>query len=147
MELPLPPETDLDVIRKMLKRIGEDLVADPELGPHILQPLKSQGLMQVEDGALILRAKFMVRPDDQQFVIRREVLSRIKRALDDKGIRFAPRQVLVHVAQPSRAPDAPAPTPANGNPVPVDAAAGAAAVALSRPPVSDPAAVPAKRES
>ena len=147
VELPLPPETDLDVIRKMLKRIGEELVADPELGPHILQPLKSQGLMQVEDGALILRAKFMVRPDDQQFVIRREVLSRIKRALEEKGIRFAPRQVLVHVAQPSRAPDAPAPTPANGNPVPVDAAAGAAAVALSRPPVSDPAAVPAKRES
>jgi mechanosensitive ion channel-like protein len=116
VELPLPPETDLDVIRKMLKRIGEELVADPELGPHILQPLKSQGLMQVEDGALILRAKFMVRPDDQQFVIRREVLSRIKRALEEKGIRFAPRQVLVHVAQPSRAPDAPAPTPANGNP-------------------------------
>ena len=147
VELPLPPETDLDVIRKMLKRIGEELVADPELGPHILQPLKSQGLMQVEDGALILRAKFMVRPDDQQFVVRREVLSRIKRALEEKGIRFAPRQVLVHVAQPSRAPDAPAPTPANGNPVPTDAAAGAAAVALSRPPVSDPAAVPAKRES
>ena len=78
VELPLPPETDLDVIRKMLKRIGEELVADPELGPHILQPLKSQGLMEVEDGALILRAKFMVRPDDQQFVIRREVLSRIE---------------------------------------------------------------------
>ena len=58
--------------------------------------------MQVEDGALILRAKFMVRPDDQQFVVRREVLSRIKRALEEKGIRFAPRQVLVHVAQPSR---------------------------------------------
>ena len=147
VELPLPPETDLDVIRKMLKRIGEELVADPELGPHILQPLKSQGLMQVEDGALILRAKFMVRPDDQQFVVRREVLSRIKRALEDKGIRFAPRQVLVHVAQPARAPDAPAPTPANGNPVTTDAAAGAAAVALSRPPASDPAAVPAKRES
>ncbi len=147
VELPLPPETDLDVIRKMLKRIGEELVADPELGPHILQPLKSQGLMQVEDGALILRAKFMVRPDDQQFVVRREVLSRIKRALEEKGIRFAPRQVLVHVAQPSRAPDAPAPTPANGNPVPTDAAAGAAAVALSRPPASDPAAAPAKRES
>ncbi len=148
VELPLPPETDLDVIRKMLKRIGEELVADPELGPHILQPLKSQGLMEVEDGALILRAKFMVRPDDQQFVIRREVLSRIKRALEEKGIRFAPRQVLVHVAQPSRPPDAPAGVPADGNSVPADAVAGAAAAGLvSRAPISDPATVPAKRGS
>jgi moderate conductance mechanosensitive channel len=148
VELPLPPETDLDVIRKMLKRIGEELVADPELGPHILQPLKSQGLMQVEDGALILRAKFMVRPDDQQFVIRREVLSRIKRALEEKGIRFAPRQVLVHVAQPSRAPDAPAGLPAAGNSVPADAVAGAAAAGfVSRAPISDPATLPAKRRS
>ena len=148
VELPLPPETDLDVIRKMLKRIGEELVADPELGPHILQPLKSQGLMQVEDGALILRAKFMVRPDDQQFVIRREVLSRIKRALEEKGIRFAPRQVLVHVAQPSRAPDAPAGVPADGNSVPADAVAGAAAADLvSRASISDPATVPARRRS
>jgi small-conductance mechanosensitive channel len=149
VELPLPPETDLEVIRKMLKRIGQELVADPELGPHILQPLKSQGLKEVEDGALILRAKFMVRPDDQQFIVRREVLSRIKRALEEKGIRFAPRQILVHVAQPSRAQGgAPAPPPVDGSPVPADVAAGAAAAALaSRPPVSDPAAVPAKRES
>ena len=148
VELPLPPETDLDVIRKMLKRIGEELVADPDLRPHILQPLKSQGLMQVEDGALILRAKFMVRPDDQQFVIRREVLSRIKAGLQERGIRFAPRQVLVHVAQPSRAPDAPARAPVDGNSGPAAAAAGAAAAALvTRPPISDSAEVPAKRES
>jgi hypothetical protein len=45
-------------------------------------------------------------PDDRQFVICRQVLSRIKRALEEKGIRFARRQVQVHVAQPSRAPDA-----------------------------------------
>jgi small-conductance mechanosensitive channel len=148
VELPLPPETDLDVIRKMLKRIGEELAADPQLGPHIIQPLKSQGLMQVDDGALILRAKFMVRPDDQQFVIRREVLSRIKAGLQERGIRFAPRQVLVHVAQPSPAPDAPARVPAGGTPGPAAAAAGAAAAALvTGPPSSDSAGVPAKRES
>jgi small-conductance mechanosensitive channel len=117
-----------------LKRIGEELAADPELGPHILQPLKSQGLVEVEDGALIMRAKFMVRPDDHQFVIRREVLARIKRVLEAKGISFAPRQVLVHVAQPARAPGGgSASTPADGNPVPADVAGAAAATVLSSP--------------
>jgi len=109
-----------------------------ELGPHILQPLKSQGLMDVRDGALIMRAKIKVRPDDTRCVIRREVLSRIKRALEGTGIHFAPRQVTVHVAQPSRAP-AGAPTPADRNTVPAGVAGGAAAAILASSPARGPA--------
>jgi small-conductance mechanosensitive channel len=135
--LPLPAETDVEVIRKTLKRIGEEVKADPELGPHVLQPLKSQGIMEVEDGALIMRAKIMVLPDDQQYIIRREVMSRIKRAFEAKGIHFAPRQVTVHVAPPAPAPDgAPPGLPAaasdDGKPG-AAAVAGAGAAALQTP--------------
>jgi hypothetical protein len=74
----------------------------------------------------------MVRPDDQQYVIRREVLSRIKRAFEGKGIHFAPRQVTVHVAPPSTAAGGPpGPPPAaldDGKPTPAAVGGGAAAL-------------------
>ena len=87
---------------------------------------------------MIMRAQIMVPPDDTQFVIRREVLSCIKRALEGTGIHLAPRQVTVHVAQPSRAP-AGAPTPADRNTVPAGVAGGAAAAILASSPARGPA--------
>ena len=41
------------------------------MGPHIIQPLKSQGVLAMEDSAMLVKAKFTARPGEQ-FVIRRE---------------------------------------------------------------------------
>ena len=79
-----------------MKRIGQELMADPELGPHIIQPLKSQGVLAMEDSALLVKAKFTAKPGEQ-FVVRREAYQRIKQAFDEAGIQFAHRQVTVFV--------------------------------------------------
>jgi small-conductance mechanosensitive channel len=89
-------DADINQVRKIVKRIGLEMQEEPELGPDILQPLKSQGVTAMEDSAMVVRVKFMAKPGNQ-FVIRREAYQRIKKAFDEAGIKFAHRQVTVFV--------------------------------------------------
>jgi small-conductance mechanosensitive channel len=99
MKLPLRLAygTDIERVRKLVKKLGEELQQDPEIGPMFLQPLKSQGVIQMEDSAMILRGKFMTRPGDQ-FVTRRHVYTRIHDMFAREGIHFAHREVTVRIA-------------------------------------------------
>jgi small-conductance mechanosensitive channel len=123
LEFRLTYDTDIAKVKKIIKKIGQEIAADPEMGPHIIQPLKSQGVLAMEDSAMLVKAKFTAKPGEQ-FVIMREAYQRIKKAFDEAGIEFAHRQVTVFV--PPGAPPAAA------------AAAGAAAAAQveSRPEAS-----------
>jgi small-conductance mechanosensitive channel len=81
-------DSDIDKAKKLVKKIGQELAADPELGKDILSPLKMQGLEQFGDFALQLRMKMTTKPG-QQFVIRRRAYAMIKKAFDANGIKFA----------------------------------------------------------
>ena len=94
MEFRLPFETDVQQVKKIVKRIGAEMLADPEFGPKMIQPMKSQGITRVDDDAIILRTKFMCKPREQ-FVLRRFAYQRIKEEFRKVGIEFAPRQVKV----------------------------------------------------
>lgn len=108
MKLPIrvPLDSDSEKIRKIIKKVGEELQKDPELGPKFLQPLKSQGVYQMDDSALIIRVKFMTRPNDQ-FILRRVVYHRIQEAFHKAGIHFASRVVTVRVEGEGGAPSTP----------------------------------------
>ena len=88
-------DTDVEQVRRLIKRIGQELLEDPELGPNLIEPLKSQGIHQLADHGLLVRAKFTARPGEQ-FVIKREALQRIKHAFDAAGIKFAYPTVTIH---------------------------------------------------
>lgn len=81
-------ETDLDLVKKVIKDIGKKLQADPEFAPHILETLKMQGVEQFGDFAIQIRMKMMTKPGEQ-FVIRRRAYALIKQAFDANGINFA----------------------------------------------------------
>ncbi|MEM1400452.1 MAG: mechanosensitive ion channel family protein, partial [Pseudomonadota bacterium] len=100
MKLPLRLTFDTDPaqVKKIIKRIGAELQEDETVGAGLLQPPKSQGVIQMEDSAMILRVKFMAVPG-KQFVIRRELLHRIRAAFEEAGIRFANREVTVRVSE------------------------------------------------
>jgi len=106
LEFRLTYETDIAKVRKIVKRIGQELAEEPELAPHIIQPLKFQGVMAMEEDAMVVAAKFMAKPTGEQFVIRREAYYRIKKAFEDAGIRFAHRQVTVVVPPAGATPEA-----------------------------------------
>jgi len=87
-------DSDLDKAKKLIKKIGKDLAADPEFAPSILEPLKMQGVEQFGDFAIQIRMKMMTKPG-QQFSIRRRAHAMIKQAFDANGIKFATLTVQV----------------------------------------------------
>lgn len=119
LEFRLTYDTSMLQVKKILKKIGEELSADPDYAADILAPLKSAGVMSAEDSAIVVRAKFTARPTGNSWVIRRVAYDKIIRAFRDAGIRFAHRQVTVNVA----GTDGPATTAGGG--------AGAAVIAES----------------
>lgn len=88
-------DTDLEKARKLIKQIGRTLAADPELAPHVLEPLKMQGVEEFGDYAIKIRMKMMTKPGEQ-FVIRRKAYAMIKQVFAENGIQFA--LPTVHVA-------------------------------------------------
>jgi moderate conductance mechanosensitive channel len=87
-------DTDLEKARKLIKKIGQDLAADPELGKQIIEPLKMQGVEEFGEYGIQIRMKMTTKPGEQ-FVIRRKALASIKHLFDANGIRFAAPSVHV----------------------------------------------------
>ena len=88
MTISVPYDTDLDKVKKIIKQIGKELQADPELAPHIIETLKMQGVDQFGEFALKIRLKMMTKPGEQ-FVIRRRAYAMIKKAFAENGIEIA----------------------------------------------------------
>ena len=99
MKLPLRVtyDTDVEKVRKLVKKLGQRMLEDPELGPQFLQPLKSQGVIEMQDSAMIIRVKFMTKPGDQ-WVIRKTVYAKLRELFMQEGIQFAHREVTVRLA-------------------------------------------------
>ena len=89
-------DADIDKIRKIIKKIGKEFEQHDEIGPVLLSPIKSQGVREMDDSAMILRVKFKTKPGDQ-FVLRREVYRRIQERFRAQGIEFAHRNVTVYL--------------------------------------------------
>ena len=104
MSYRLEPDTDPAHVKKIVKRIGAEMLADPLHGAKFLEPLKSQGVFQIDDdSALVMRVKFKSKPR-MQFVLRREIYHRMRAAFAEAGIKFA--RTKVEVVSADDAPDA-----------------------------------------
>ncbi|SFT02413.1 Small-conductance mechanosensitive channel [Sulfitobacter marinus] len=99
MKLPLRVtyDTDVEKVRKLIKKLGVELLDDPVIGDNFIQPLKSQGVIEMQDSAMIIRVKFMTKPGDQ-WLIRKRVYEEIRSLFEREGIRFAHREVTVRLA-------------------------------------------------
>jgi len=86
-EIPLPPDVDSEFIRKLIKKIGEKMMEDPEIAPLIVAPLKTK-LYRIEPGVKVFRCKVQT-PPGKQFEVRAAAYKRIEAALRENGIRFA----------------------------------------------------------
>jgi moderate conductance mechanosensitive channel len=109
--------TDVELLRKTVKKIGTDMMEEPTFKPILLQPLKMQGVVDIKDNSLIVRFKFMARPKNPSLV-QRMAVRRMYEAFPGLGIQFAtptyPFAMPVAgpsqpVAPPTVAPAAPPP--------------------------------------
>lgn len=89
-------DTDVDKVRKIIKKINLQIAQDPEMGPDLLDKIKSQGVKAMDDSAMIMRVKYKTVPGGQ-FVIRREVYRLLQEAFRENGIEFAHRNVTVYL--------------------------------------------------
>jgi moderate conductance mechanosensitive channel len=88
MSISVPYDTDLAKVKKVIKEVSKELMAEPELAANVIEPLKMQGVEQFGDFAIEIRMKMMTKPGEQ-FVIRRRAYALIKQAFDANGLEFA----------------------------------------------------------
>jgi small-conductance mechanosensitive channel len=90
-------DTDVEKVRKVIKKkVYKVIAANEELGPKLLNPIKSQGVRQMDDSAMIMRVKYKTAPGEQ-FVIRKEVYRLLQEAFKEEGIEFAHKNVTVYM--------------------------------------------------
>ena len=94
----VPFDTDQDQVRKLFKKIGQEMMEVPELAEVLINPFKSQGAADVTDVGIVIRGKFTTVPGGQ-FIIRKEVYSRVQKAFEANGIDFARKEVRVHLPE------------------------------------------------
>lgn len=78
----------MDKARKIIKKIGQELLVDPEFAAITIQPLKMQGIDSLGDSGLILRMKFTTVPGEQ-FMLKRRALMMINKAFHVNDIKPA----------------------------------------------------------
>ena len=89
-------DTDIDAARKLIKKIGLELAADPEFAPWVIEPIKMQGVQEFGDYGIVLRMKVTTKPGGA-FGMKRKFFMRINKAFKENGIELP--LPTVHVQQ------------------------------------------------
>jgi small-conductance mechanosensitive channel len=92
----VPFETDLNMVRKLLKQTGQKMLEIEAIRDDFLQPFKSQGAVDVDDHGFIISTKFMSKPG-RQWVIRRYAFQALQEAFEEQGIPWARPEIKVRV--------------------------------------------------
>jgi len=90
-------DTNVEKVRKIIKKkVYKQILKNEELAPKLLDKIKSQGVREMDDSAMIMRVKFKTIPGEQ-FVVRKEVYRLMQEAFREEGIEFAHRNVTVYI--------------------------------------------------
>lgn len=96
--------TDVDKVRKIVKKVGQELMDDPATAPLFMTPPKSQGLTEVSGSGVTIRVKYMTRPADSALA-HRAVLARLHQAFLAGNVEFQSSAVTVRIeGDPAAAP-------------------------------------------
>jgi small conductance mechanosensitive channel len=87
--------SDIDAAMNVMRKVDEEVRADPEHATRILGALEIAGVDQWADSSLVIRGRIQVKPLEQ-WNVRREYLKRLKVAFDAGGLEIPlPRMKLV----------------------------------------------------
>lgn len=90
---------DTDEVCEVLRQIGEEMQADGEYGPDILEPLQILGVDQFADSAVIIKARIKTRPI-RQWAIGREFNRRMKKRFDEHNIEIPFPHTTLYFGEP-----------------------------------------------
>lgn len=98
LEFRVPFETDVNKIKKLVKKLAAELLEDPLIGDSFIEPLKSQGVRRMEEFNMVIGLKYTSKPGEQ-FMIRKTVYQRVLAMFKENGIQMASRDVKVAVPE------------------------------------------------
>lgn len=104
LKFTVPFDTDVEKVRKLFKRIGQDIMEMDEYKDDILAPFKGQGVADVDDVGIVVRGKFTTKPG-KQFGVRKEIYKRVQQAFEENGIQFARKEVRVQLPEAAKLDD------------------------------------------
>ena len=79
--------TDIDSARKLIKKIGLQLAADPDFAPWVIEPIKMQGVQEFGDYGIVLRMKVTTKPGGA-FGMKRKFYLLVNKAFKENGIEL-----------------------------------------------------------
>lgn len=87
IEVGIAYRENVDEAFAVMRKVAEQLRADEDFGPRIIDDLDIAGVDSWADSAVMLRCRLKVLPS-QQWGVRREFLRRLKHAFDQAGIEI-----------------------------------------------------------
>ncbi|HKP78397.1 MAG TPA: mechanosensitive ion channel domain-containing protein [Phenylobacterium sp.] len=106
-DIPVSYDNDLDRVLAVIRKVGDDLRADPAFRKQITKPFEVMGVDRLSDNAVYIKARFVTEPR-AQWEVGREFNRRLKNAFDDERI-LTPVKTTPVQAQPLEERTAPAP--------------------------------------
>ncbi|MBC7348986.1 MAG: mechanosensitive ion channel family protein [Candidatus Aminicenantes bacterium] len=99
---------NVDEVIATMRKVDEELRAEPEFGSYILEPLEVLGLDQFGDSAVIIKARTTTKPA-KQWQVAREFNRRLKMAFDRQGISIPFPHLTMFIGQDKAGKSAPLP--------------------------------------
>ena len=87
MDVGVAYKEDVDQVIEVLKQLADEMRADADFAPMILEPLEVLGLESFGDSAVVIRVRLKTRPI-KQWAVKREYQRRMKRRFDELGIEI-----------------------------------------------------------
>jgi moderate conductance mechanosensitive channel len=97
---------DVDQVMELLRQIGAELEADPQVGQFMLEPIDVWGVDALADSGVLIKARIKTRPL-KQFYVKRQFNRLMKRRFDELGIEVPSRLPTVYLAPDQAALDEP----------------------------------------
>lgn len=94
---------DIDAVVGIIAQVGQDMKRDETFGPHMLDVPEIFGVDRFGDSAVMIKGRIRTRPN-QQWLVGREFLRRIKHAFDANGIEIPyPHRTVYSVSRDKQA--------------------------------------------
>jgi len=89
LDVPVPATADVNQVSELLRRLGEEAYAEPELSPLLLDPPAVMGVQSIDVTQFQVRVVARTLPG-KQFDVGRALRARIAAALLREGINLPP---------------------------------------------------------
>ncbi len=92
---------DVDRVVEAMNAAGMVVARNPDLAPHILEPLEVLGVDAFEPGQLVVKARIKTVPL-KQWLVGRELRKQIARMMSERGIAMPTQQMTVRLERDRR---------------------------------------------